>query len=217
MPPKRNHTAHMNFPANGPPERHTVQSALAMLRDWRDGSAAAAIVAASLLPFAVAWHVTYVIAIAAALTGAATVALGCHVARKRRLTTLAIYREFAQLPDLAGKRKRLASTRTRRALAAGLRRTAARTQPPPRFDCCPVLGDRVAAARPEILELAAALEQTDDPDPACVALIHELLTNGCSPLYNPNLPAADLKPILARARAGIAAPPPQTHPEQPDA
>jgi hypothetical protein len=208
MPPKRLPTAHMNFPAHAPPERQTVQSGLTMLNNWRQGSAATAIVTAALLPVDVAWHVTYLIAIVAALIGATTLALGCHLARAHRLTTLAIFPEFAHLPDLAGKRRRLISTRNRRKLAYGLRRTAAPTQPPARFDCCPVLRERVAATRSELLELADALEQTHEPDPACVALIHELLTNGCSPLYNPNVPADDLHDALTRARGGLAAQPP---------
>jgi hypothetical protein len=61
--------------------------------------------------------------------------------------------------------------------------------------------------RDQLLELANALEQTQTPDPACVARIRELLTNGTSPLYNPNLPAGDLQTTLTRARAEITAQP----------
>jgi hypothetical protein len=204
MAPKHTPDARVGLPPQQPPQRQVVQNGLGMLRSWREGSAATAIVMAALLPFAIAWHVTYLVAIAASLIGAVTLAIGCHVARERRLTTLAIFPELAQLPELAGKRERLVSTRARRALADGLRRTAAPTQPPRRFDCCPVLLDRVQAVRAELLELAAALEQANDPDPASVALIHELLTNGCSPLYNPNLPADDLRATLNRAHAGLA-------------
>jgi hypothetical protein len=106
------------------------------------------------------------------------------------------------------KRRRVVSARHRRALAHGLRRTAASTQPSTRFDVCPILLDRVAPLRPELLQIATALEQTHDPDPDSVALIHELLKDGCSPLYNPNVPAADLRVALRRARAGLAAQPP---------
>jgi hypothetical protein len=106
------------------------------------------------------------------------------------------------------KLRRLLSTRHRRALAQGLRRTATPTQPPTRFDVCPILLDRVAPLRPELLQIAAALEQTHDPDPSSVALIHELLKDGCSPLYNPNVPAAELRTVLTRARAGLGAQPP---------
>jgi hypothetical protein len=162
---------------------------------------------AALLPFAVAWHVSYLVAIAASLISALTLALGCHAVREQRLRTLATFPEFAQLPDLAGTRRRLVSPRNRRALANWLRQTAAPTQPPRRFDCCPVLPDRVAAVRAELLTLADALEHSTDPDPASVALIHELLADACSPLYNPNAPADDLHATLTRASTAIAAQP----------
>jgi hypothetical protein len=209
MPPKRIQTARVNPHWQGPPERQNVQTGLSLLRDWREASAATAIVMAALLPFAVAWHVSYLVAIVAALIAAVILALGCHAARQRRLTTLAVFPEFAQLPELASKRERLLSTRNRRRLADGLRRAAASSQPPRRFDCCPVLPDRVAVVRPALLQLATALERSTDPDPASVALIHELLTNGCSPLYNPNLAAEDLHTILSRAHAGMTAQPPR--------
>ena len=131
---------------------------------------------------------------------------------------MALSPELIQLPDVAAERRRLQSARTRRTLATGLRRTAAAIQPPSRFDPCPVLVDRVALIRDELFELADDLEETQTPDPAYVALIRELLTNGSSPLYNPNLPADDLYTNVARARAGIAAeatsgcaPPPAGH------
>jgi hypothetical protein len=189
------------------PDRSAAEHSLLMLNNWRSGSAATAIVMGGLLPFAVAWHATYLIAISASLLAALILALGCHLARHRRLATLATFPDLAQMPDLAAKRKRLQSARKRRALAAGLRRTVAPTQPPRRFDCCPVLPDRAAAVRSQLLQLADELEQAQDPDPACVALIHELLTDGTSPLYNPNLPADDLHTTLTRARAGITAQP----------
>jgi uncharacterized membrane protein len=120
---------------------------------------------------------------------------------------MALSPEPVQLPDLAAERRRLQSPRTRRALAEGLRRTADPIQPPRRLDPCPILADRVAPIRGELLELANALEQTRTPDPATIALLRELLTNGTSPLYNPKLHADDLHDALARARARITAPP----------
>jgi hypothetical protein len=199
----------VNPSSQEPPDRQTMQSSLSLLRDWREGSAATAIVMAALLPFAVAWHVGYLVGILASLIAAMALAVGCHAARRHRLTTLAVFPEFAQLPELASRRERLLSTRNRRKLADGLRRAAAPTQPPRRFDCCPVLPDRVAAVRPALLQLATALEHSTDPDPASVALIHELLTNACSPLYNPNLPAEDLPATLVRAHTGMTAQPPR--------
>lgn len=125
-PNKHSHDARVGFPAEGPLDRATMQSGLDLLRDWRAGSAATAIVMAGLLPFAVAWHVSYLLAIAASLIGAMTLTVGCHALRERRLMSLAILPEFSRLPDLAGKRKRLVSTRNRRRLADCLRQAAAR-------------------------------------------------------------------------------------------
>jgi hypothetical protein len=204
MPPaKRTRSTRKILPPHQPREHQAVQGSLATLRNWREGSVATAIVMAALLPFAVAWHLTYLTATAACLIGAATLAAGCHVIRQHKLATLAVIPELAQLPEFATKHKQLLSARKRQALAAGLRRTAALTQPPRRFDTCPILTDRVAAVRPELLQLADALEQTNDLNPASVALIHELLTNACSPLYNPNLPTERLHATISQAHAGI--------------
>jgi hypothetical protein len=208
MPSNQNHAARVRLPwpalaRPGPAEQEKVPSSLRLLNDWRQVSAATAVVMAALLPFAVVWHVTYLVAIAASLIGAFTLAASCHVARELRLNALMIFPEFAQLPELAGKRKRLVSPRNRRAVASSLRRTVAPTQPSRRFDCCPVLRDRVAAVRPALLQLASALERNTEPDPASVALIQELLKDGCGPLYNPNVRADELHRVIARASAGI--------------
>ena len=185
------------------PDPETAQRRLALLTNWQTGTAATTIVATGLLPFAIAWRVSYLIAVAASSILAAILAISTHVARRRRLATMALSPELVQLPHLESERKRLQSAGTRRALAAGLRRTADPVQPSRRLDPCPVLVDRVAAVRAQLLELANDLEQSQTPDPACVAVLRELLTNGSSPLYNPNVPADDLHTTLARARAGL--------------
>jgi hypothetical protein len=149
--------------------------------------------------------VSHLVAISSALIASTLLAIASHCARESRLATLAIHPQFAHLPELARKRARLVGDRKRRALAAGRRRTAAATQPAARFDCCPILRERVATVRPELLEIAAALEHGHDPDPTCIALVHELLTDARSPLYNDNIPAADLHTTLKRASAGLAA------------
>lgn len=204
MSTRRTPAAGLGFLPQRPAELQTVQSGLDLLRNWRSASLATAIVMGALLPFAVAWHVSYEIAIAACAVCAVSFALCCHVVRERRLTALAIFPDLARLPDLAGKRRRLGSTRSRQALADGLRRAADPNQPPRRFDCCPVLGDRVALVRTEMLELARELQQAPAPDLTSVALIHELLANGCSPLYNANLSTDELRATLTHARAGMA-------------
>jgi hypothetical protein len=207
MPPDNAQAPHVRFPSRPAHDRDAAERRLALLTNWRIGALATAIVMVGLLPFAIAWRVSYLIAIAASISFAAILATGAHIARRWRLATMALSPELVQLADVAAERQRLQSTHTRRALAAGLRRTADPIQPPRRFDPCPVLVDRVAPIRDELLELANDLEQTQTPDPACVALLRELLTDGTSPLYNPNLPASNLHTTLTRARAGITTQP----------
>ena len=203
---RHNAEAHpARFPARARPDRAAVEHTLAVLTNWRIGSIATAIVMASLLPFAIAWHLTYVTGLSAAVALAAILACVCHVRLHCSLTSLSVHSEFADLPQLAQRHGRLTSSRSRRALAHGLRRTVAPNQPPARFDCCPILRDRVAAVRPELLDIAAVLEQADDPDPVSVALIHELLHDGCSPLYDDRVAPADLEATLRRARVGLTA------------
>jgi hypothetical protein len=189
------------------PDRDTAERRLALLTNWRAGAVATALVTTGLLPFAIAWQDGDLVAIAASIIIAAILAIGTDLTRRERVATMVLSPELVQLPELAAERRRLQSTRTRRALAAGLRRTADPIQPPRRFDPCPVLVDRVAAVRVELLELADDLEEAHTPDPTSVALARELLTSGTSPLYNPNIPADDLQATLARVRAGVTSQP----------
>jgi hypothetical protein len=62
---------------------------------------------------------------------------------------------------------------------------------------------RAAAARTELLELAALLERASDPDPASVKAIHRLLANRDSPLYDPGVHVSELYATLYYARAGL--------------
>jgi hypothetical protein len=63
---------------------------------------------------------------------------------------------------------------------------------------------RVAAVRTDLLEIAAMLERSDQPDPACVAELHRLLANGCdSPLYNPDIHVSELRATLHYVRVRL--------------
>jgi hypothetical protein len=67
-----------------------------------------------------------------------------------------------------------------------------------------LLRDRVTAVRTDLLELAVMLERADDPDPARVAALHDLLANGCdSPLYNPEVHVSELRATLYYVRSGL--------------
>jgi hypothetical protein len=63
---------------------------------------------------------------------------------------------------------------------------------------------RAAAVRTELLEIAATLERSDNPDPACIAELHDLLANGCdSPLYNPHIHVSELRATLHHVRVRL--------------
>jgi hypothetical protein len=105
------------------------------------------------------------------------------------------------------RRARLASPHRRRVLARWLRRIAriATERDPRRRRHDVLLHDRAAAVRPQLLEIAASLEQAYDPDPACVHEIHELLANADSPLNHPDVHVSELHATLYYARARLAA------------
>jgi hypothetical protein len=97
--------------------------------------------------------------------------------------------------------------RERRRLVSWLRLTASRTQPS--HPVCRrrelLLYDRVAGVRGDLLELAALLEQADDPDPACVSELRRLLRDGCqSPLYNRDVHTSELRATLYYTKQAIA-------------
>jgi hypothetical protein len=63
---------------------------------------------------------------------------------------------------------------------------------------------RVNAVRSELLEIAAMLDRTHDPEPATTAALHELLINGYdSPLYNPDIHVSELRATLSGVRMGL--------------
>jgi hypothetical protein len=104
------------------------------------------------------------------------------------------------------KRARLLSARERRILVRWLRRTANRPpdRDPLRRRREVLLCDRVAVARTDLLEIAAVLEQADDPDPARVAALRDLLSDGCeSPLYNTDVHLSELWATLYYVRSGL--------------
>ena len=68
----------------------------------------------------------------------------------------------------------------------------------------PLLRERAAAVRPQLLEVAAALERAPDPPPEVMQTLRRLLTDGCtSPLWNEDVPAGELAATLEQARAEL--------------
>ena len=115
MPLNNAETPHLQFPSRGAADPEAAQRHLALLTNWQTGAAGTAIVATGLLPFAIAWRVSYLIAIAASIILAALVAISAHIARRRRLATMALSPELVQLPDLESERQRLQSAQPPRA------------------------------------------------------------------------------------------------------
>jgi len=109
----------------------------------------------------------------------------------------------------ARNRARLISPRNRRTIAQWLRYAARHDHEPHPFARRreTLLHCRVAAVRADLLEIAAMLECTPDPDPASVAALRHLLADGCdSPLYNPDIHLSELIATLHYVRAGLSQP-----------
>ncbi len=106
----------------------------------------------------------------------------------------------------ARRQARLIGAHNRRVIARWLRRTANRAPRPRPLTRIPepLLHYRVAAVRRDLLEIAATLEQANNPDPACVAALHDLLADGCdSPLYNTDIHISELYATLDYVRRSL--------------
>jgi hypothetical protein len=106
-------------------------------------------------------------------------------------------------------RKAHPSARARRRLVKSLRLLAGRRPPAGaatrRFEL--LLHERVDLVRSDLVKIAILLEHDPDPDPACVAAVRKLLTDGCeSPLYNPDVHPSELLATVYYVRSRLAAP-----------
>jgi hypothetical protein len=107
-----------------------------------------------------------------------------------------------------------ASDRRRREVADGLCAVARRAAGGRRqYEM--LLISRATSLRSELLEVAALVRCSSNPDPECLAELHELLTSGLdSPLYNRRVPAGQLAETLNRARDALGTPPSAVSPTQ---
>jgi hypothetical protein len=107
----------------------------------------------------------------------------------------------------AERRRRRSRDRQRMRLVACLRSVARRagTSARPRhFEV--LLRNRAALVRPQLLEVAAALERVADPEPGTLQTLRSLLTDGCaSPLLNAAVPSAELISALDRVSVQLEA------------
>jgi hypothetical protein len=97
------------------------------------------------------------------------------------------------------------SARTCRALARHVRAIASEPQARTgrRHRRRSPLSYRTAAARTELLEIAALLEHAHDPDPGSVQTLRDLLADQASPLYDPAVEAGELHATLDHVRRGL--------------
>jgi len=97
------------------------------------------------------------------------------------------------LEEGALRARQLADYRTRRRLACALRTLIADSELPAVARLCaavPVSQGAVLPWRQALLGLAERLEGTDPVDPCGVARVMVLVTDGCSPIYDPDAAGA---------------------------
>jgi hypothetical protein len=136
----------------------------------------------------------------------AVVALWLALSRRSVIARLALDPAGHQLPEVAAFAERLASAPSRRRFAGQL--TRALESDPVTVAAFPYLPARLRAYARELAELGHALAAPDcRVKPTAAVECHRLLTDAAnSPLFNPNLDAADLAASLYRIRAGIMLP-----------
>lgn len=169
-----------------------------------DGLACAAVLLV-LLPLALVWHSEAVAALLIGAVAAICLLVNAHFELARCLERWASFVGMSRLPEVAECQARLVSAGRRHQLAARLRAVADTAAAPfdgtPRSTSTLVLVDRVAGVREQLLEVAAAVERVDHPDPVTIARLWQLLSDGArSPLYNPMVVAGELEVVLRQAR-----------------
>jgi hypothetical protein len=120
------------------------------------------------------------------------------------LAEASFVRSFETCVGVAGRWREYRAERKRRRLVQALRRAAVRALETHPNRQQVLLRYRVAAVRPDLLEIAAMLEHTQAPNPVCLATLSDLLTNGRdSPFYNPRVPVAELHTTLDDIRSEL--------------
>lgn len=140
------------------------------------------------------------LAVGAALEGA--IALAAVAGRREQIARLALDPAAYVLPEVNRYGTRVARPSGRARLAAWLAEIAAGASPPGSLH----LRDRAALVAQELDALARELASPAlSVQPATVVACRRLLTRPVdSPLYNPRLPADELRLALRRIRAGIS-------------
>jgi hypothetical protein len=107
-------------------------------------------------------------------------------------------------PELARRARQLTSNEFRLTLAAGLTRILKDTERnrAALTAAVPLQRREIIAARNDIERLAQDLRGPDEVQSRGMALVDELLTDGCSPFYTPG-PKGELDLAVRRARAAL--------------
>jgi hypothetical protein len=196
-------------PAPMPPWRRDPGAAaerLGTMAAWRRG----ALIGLAVAPAATASGLLAPPASAVALGAALALAGVFGLAARDALRACIMHPELRRLPAVTRECARLSGAAHRRRLAKSLRRTASyRSRSAQERRLSPYSPERLAAARPGLLELADAVEAAAHADPALLVEIETLLCDGTrSPLLNADIPAEELPVALRRARFHLATDPP---------
>jgi len=194
---------HTDFPRDAPDVREAADAIERLERRRADAVGCGAVLAAGAAA-ALLIAPELAAALLAGLVAAGVIAGGAHASLEELVDRCALFPTTASLPAAARRQRELVGPRSRRALAASLRGVAERGSDPHvagrPVTLQLVLTQRVRGVRAELLELAALLEELDQPDPVAVARLRWLLRDGiASPLYDPTTPADELGVVLRHA------------------
>jgi hypothetical protein len=130
----------------------------------------------------------------------AVVAAIIRYTRNERIARLALNADAYMIPEVAEYGRRCAEKRERDRTAAWIREVVAGDPYSNNFH----LADRVARSSRELERIAMELASATSVRPPVAVACRRLLTHAVeSPLYNPGLPAEDLRHTLDRLQRGI--------------
>lgn len=178
---------------------HSQETLSRQRRRFRDGVWLAALCAAAAI-CAVPFSPRLGVALLVAAVAAAVVALGARYGRSERIARLALDASAYSIPEVAEYGRRCAAKPERERLAAWIRDVLVDGR---RVDSL-YLPDRVARYASDLQRTADELAAAAKVRPPAVIACRRLLTHAVeSPLYNPRVPAEELRMALERIRRGI--------------
>jgi hypothetical protein len=166
--------------------------------EWAD--TLLAVVALGLAFAASQTHSVLATSLLVAFIGAVILDLRAFWRRWDLLDRLLLDRDAYAIPEVLARAERIASMKSRHALASSIRSLLGETRSTA-LNRVAVLADELEALASELADAELAL------DPHCAVLCEHLLTDGSeSPLLNPALPIEDAVARVRRIRGGFASP-----------